>query len=119
MRKLNDLPSDYSAIYLRFMEEYRYNKEFKGDSKDNESDFKYSILVLLAEVMNADGKLLTSELDRVKSTIRRYFHNESEQNIEEKTTIVQTTNPTTGKTPTMNRRRNQKSLPCFGCKIPS
>ncbi|MCQ2190229.1 MAG: TerB family tellurite resistance protein [Paludibacteraceae bacterium] len=79
--RLNLLPSDYSAIHLRFMEEYRYNREFKGDSKDNESDFKYSILVLLAEVMNADGKLLTSELDRVKSTIRRYFHNESEQKI--------------------------------------
>ncbi len=78
---LNLLPSDYSAIYIRFMEEHRYNKVFKGDGKDKASDIRYFILVLLAEVMKADGEMLVSELDRVKSTIRRYFNNESEQKI--------------------------------------
>lgn len=44
-----------------------------------ESDFKYCILVLLAEIMKADEKMMVCELDSVKSTIRRYYKTEGEQ----------------------------------------
>lgn len=46
---------------------------------NDEKNFKYCILVLLGEVMNADGKQMSCELDRVKATIRRYYKTESEQ----------------------------------------
>lgn len=49
------------------------------DSNMGENNFKYCILVLLGEVMKADGKLMSCELDRVKATIRRYYKNEDEQ----------------------------------------
>lgn len=48
-------------------------------TSEKESDFKYSILILLAEVMKADSQLMSCELDRVKATIRRYYKTESEQ----------------------------------------
>lgn len=51
------------------------NENYTGD----ESDFKYCILALLGEVMNADTKQMSCELDRVKATIRRYYKTESEQ----------------------------------------
>ena len=35
--------------------------------------------MLLGEVMKADGRLMSCELDRVKATIRRYYKTESEQ----------------------------------------
>jgi uncharacterized tellurite resistance protein B-like protein len=44
-----------------------------------ESDFKYCVLVLLAEVMKADGRNMNCELESVKSTIRRYYKTEGEQ----------------------------------------
>lgn len=55
------------------------DKEFDEDSNMGENNFKYCILVLLGEVMKADGKLMSCELDRVKATIRRYYKNEDEQ----------------------------------------
>ena len=55
-------------------------KKTPSDTKFNyESDFKYCILVLLAEVMKADDKLMSCEYDSVKSTIRRYYKEEGEQ----------------------------------------
>ena len=55
-------------------------KKTPSDTKYNyESDFKYCILVLLAEVMKADDKLMSCEYDSVKSTIRRYYKEEGEQ----------------------------------------
>lgn len=54
------------------------NDDFAYTS-EKESDFKHSILVLLAEVMKADTQLMSCELDRVKATIRRYYKTESEQ----------------------------------------
>ena len=51
-----------------------------GDGNEGgENNFKYCILVLLGEVMKADGRLMSCELDRVKATIRRYYKTESEQ----------------------------------------
>ncbi len=50
-----------------------------NNNKDDESNFKYCILVLLGEVMKSDEKLMSCELDSVKSTIRRYYKTESEQ----------------------------------------
>ena len=55
-------------------------KKTPDNTKYNyESDFKYCILVLLAEIMKADGKNMSCELDSVKSTIRRYYKTEGEQ----------------------------------------
>lgn len=50
-----------------------------AESDMGENNFKYCILVLLGEVMKADGRLMSCELDRVKATIRRYYKNEDEQ----------------------------------------
>ncbi|MBR6596534.1 MAG: TerB family tellurite resistance protein [Paludibacteraceae bacterium] len=55
------------------------DNEFNEDSNMGENNFKYCILVLLGEVMKADGKLMSCELDRVKATIRRYYKYEDEQ----------------------------------------
>lgn len=59
-------------------------KEKEKQSSENkrykyESDFKYCILVLLAEIMKADEKMMVCELESVKSTIRRYYKTEGEQ----------------------------------------
>ena len=55
------------------------NKTPENPKFNYESDFKYCILVLLAEVMKADDKLMSCEYDSVKSTIRRYYKTEGEQ----------------------------------------
>jgi len=59
------------------------NSDSDGDDNDfndtDEKNFKHCILILLAEMMNADGKQMSCELDRVKATIRRYYKTESEQ----------------------------------------
>lgn len=59
------------------------NNSSSDSNRDNEeydeTDFKRCILLLLAEVMNADGKQMSCELDRVKATIRRYYKTEYEQ----------------------------------------
>ena len=51
----------------------------KGKKFNYESDFKYCILVFLAEIMKADEKTMVCELDSVKSTIHRYYKTEGEQ----------------------------------------
>ena len=55
------------------------NKTPENPKFNYESDFKYCILVLLAEVMKADDKLMSCEYDSIKSTIRRYYKEEGEQ----------------------------------------
>lgn len=60
---------------IKFLIQKSNKKSFSKSS----SDFKYSILTLLAIVMNADNKQSIRELDRAKATIRRYFSNEEEQ----------------------------------------
>ena len=61
-----------SAVLLTDEDEY-------NDEDIDTSDYKLCILVLLAKIMKADDKLLNCELDVVKSTIRRYYKTESEQ----------------------------------------
>ena len=53
-----------------------YNSIFNGE---NLSDYRFCILVLLARVMNADGRQMKCELDIVKSAIREYYFTEDEQ----------------------------------------
>lgn len=53
---------------------------------NNEDDvhdyyFKHTMLILMAAIMKADGKLKPSELDSVKSTIRRYYKGEDKQKM--------------------------------------
>ncbi len=51
----------------------------KYEQGENNTGFRDSILQLLARVMKADGKQMKCELDRVKSTIRRYYKTEDER----------------------------------------
>jgi len=51
----------------------------EDEKKDNTSDYRYAILVLLARVMSADGRQMKCELDVVKSAIRKYYITEDEQ----------------------------------------
>ena len=51
----------------------------EDEKKDNTSDYRFCILVLLARVMSADGRQMKCELDVVKSAIRRYYITEDEQ----------------------------------------
>lgn len=77
-----------------------YNKLDFGESskQDSEEDdvhdyyFKHTMLVLMAAIMKADGKLKSSELDSVKATIRRYYKGEDTQKaaLKEFQTILQT-----------------------------
>lgn len=64
---------------LFFSSDDSKKSDSKEDEKYEESDFKNCILMLLAEVMNADGKQMSCELDRVKASIRRYYKTEAEQ----------------------------------------
>lgn len=48
-------------------------------NKSNNLDYRQCILVLLAEVMRADNKLIDHEFDRVKATILRYYTTNTEQ----------------------------------------
>lgn len=74
-----ELEVSYSNAYNSFILSYRNKKQSNGDAKEDSSDFKYSILELLAEVMKADDKLMSCELDNVKATIRRYYKTEEKQ----------------------------------------
>lgn len=65
---------------------FSFNKEFDSDSnnkeyfkKDDESKYKFCILVLLGEVMKADGQMMVGELGTVKETINRYYKSEAER----------------------------------------
>ena len=51
----------------------------EDEKKENTSDYRYAILVLLARVMSADGRQMKCELDVVKSAIRKYYITEDEQ----------------------------------------
>lgn len=54
------------------------NNEYEF-SKEDEELYKYTLLVLMAEVMKSDGKLKSRELDAVKASIRRHYKKENEQ----------------------------------------
>ncbi|MBQ0155351.1 MAG: TerB family tellurite resistance protein [Bacteroidales bacterium] len=54
------------------------NNEYEF-SKEDEELYKYTLLVLMAEVMKSDGKLKSRELDAVKASIRRHYKRENEQ----------------------------------------
>ena len=62
----------------REAEETRKREE-DNRNKEKYKDYRYCILVLLAKVMKADGDTMECELDRVKSTIRRYYQTKEEQ----------------------------------------
>ena len=68
---LGILSYDYQNILSFFKNKY--------EQKKYNTEFRYSILQLLARVMKADGKQMKCELDRVKSTIRRYYKTEDER----------------------------------------
>lgn len=63
-------------IYFQF--KFKDKKE-KTVNHTVEEYYKYSILILLAAMMNADSKQMSCELDRVKSSICRYYKTEEEQ----------------------------------------
>lgn len=60
-------------------EEEKKNREEEAREKEKYKDYRYCVLVLLAKVMKADGDTMECELDRVKSTIRRYYKTKEEQ----------------------------------------
>lgn len=60
-------------------EEKKKNREEEAREKEKYKDYRYCVLVLLAKVMKADGDTMECELDRVKSTIRRYYKTKEEQ----------------------------------------
>ena len=69
----------FAGLVVLFLD-FFFNEENINDSNyENLSDYRFAILVLLAEVMKADGKQMKCELDRVKATIRRYYKTEDEQ----------------------------------------
>lgn len=77
-KRLNFSDNEFHLLYNRFL-----NRRSKSDKEDNEeeqdftnnvSDFRYAILLLIAEVMKADDRLMSCELDKVKLTIQRYYN---------------------------------------------
>lgn len=54
------------------------NQEYT-EFTDEESRYKYCILVLLAEVMKADTKMMVEELGRINRIIRRYYDTAEKQ----------------------------------------
>lgn len=59
--------------------EEKRKREEDNRNKEKYKDYRYCILVLLAKIMKADGDTMECELDRVKSTIRRYYKTKEEQ----------------------------------------
>lgn len=59
--------------------EEKRKREEDNRNKEKYKDYRYCILVLLAKVMKADGDTMECELDRVKSTIQRYYKTKEEQ----------------------------------------
>ena len=55
------------------------DKSYKQVAQSQAGDFMVSILVLFAKVMKADGKLLKSELDYVKSFLKRNLSRQQSQ----------------------------------------
>ncbi len=70
---------EYQNILNPFQKKYEKKTYEKKTYNDGDLDFRDSILQLLARVMKADGKQMKCELDRVKSTIRRYYKTEDER----------------------------------------
>lgn len=77
----------YTIAQNLLIDKNKYNEivmdfEMRNQEYDTESLFKYSILVLFAEVSMADNKELTrKEFDSVKKAIRRYYKTEAKQEI--------------------------------------
>ncbi|MCQ2189223.1 MAG: TerB family tellurite resistance protein [Paludibacteraceae bacterium] len=71
--------NEYHMLYNRFLKERPQEDEEDPEFTKNVSDFKYSILLLLAEVMKADNRLMSCELDKVKLTIQRYYNTPATQ----------------------------------------
>ena len=69
----------YKKLLLTFHHFGEYIREEETGEKEKYKDYRYCILVLLAKVMKADGDTMECELDRVKSTIRRYYKTKEEQ----------------------------------------
>lgn len=55
------------------------NQSKDKTSRTKESDYKYCLLLLCAQVMKGDGKQMVCELDKVKETIRRYYKTKKQQ----------------------------------------
>ena len=55
------------------------DKSYKQVAQSQAGDFMVSLLVLFAKVMKADGKLLKSELDYVKSFLKRNLNRQQSQ----------------------------------------
>lgn len=70
--------------------------------------YRYCILVLLAEVMKADSRLMSCELDKVKATIRRYYKTETEQKtaLKQFQTIIAHYNNLEARCSRINKRLN-------------
>ena len=69
----------YEKILEPFKKMYEQEKSNTNSNNSKDCNFRDSILQLLARVMKADGKQMKCELDRVKSTIRRYYKTEDER----------------------------------------
>ncbi len=99
------------GLVLKFRKDKRAKEESKehktSEPKDFMSDFKKCLLVLLADVMQADGVEHKKEFSRVKSTISRYYKTQEEQNaaFSEFRTILKNNYNTTIICSIINRRR--------------
>ena len=69
----------FAGLVVLFLDFFDNEENINDSNYENQSDYRFAILVLLAEVMKADGKQMKCELDRVKATIRRYYKTEDEQ----------------------------------------
>ena len=69
---------EIKARELRKVREEREAKE-RAELEIRKDDYRYCLLVLLAQVMKADDKLMSCELDKVKATIHRYYQTEKKQ----------------------------------------
>ena len=74
----NSSREETKARELRKVREEREAKE-RAELEIRKDDYRYCLLVLLAQVMKADGKLMSCELDKVKATIHRYYPTEKKQ----------------------------------------
>ncbi len=82
INKLNISDSDKEKIYREKYEQeskQRIESEFLEEDANTESLFKHCLLILLAEVTNADEIKKDCEYDRVMATIQRYYKTEEEQ----------------------------------------
>lgn len=82
-KRLNFSDNEFHLLYNRFLNRRsksdKEDKEEEHDFTNNVSDFRYAILLLIAEVMKADNRLMSCELDKVKLTIQRYYNTPATQ----------------------------------------